>query len=57
MVSSKHSFPRLALPAAVSTALVMSGPVVAQELEEVVVTATKREERDGSAPGHHRAVR
>ena len=44
MVSSKRSFPRLALPAAVSTALVMSGPVVAQELEEVVVTATKREE-------------
>ena len=44
MVSSKQGFPRLALPAAVSTALVISGPVVAQELEEVVVTATKREE-------------
>lgn len=44
MPSPTHGFPKLALPLAVSTALVMSGPIASQTLEEVVVTATKREE-------------
>ena len=35
---------RLILPLAVSAALVGTGPAVAQTLEEVVVTATKREQ-------------
>ena len=44
MPAISHGFPRLTLPLAVSTALVVSAPVVGQSLEEVVVTATKREE-------------
>ena len=35
---------RLLLPMAVSAALVVTGPTAAQTLEEVIVTATKREE-------------
>lgn len=39
-----RTFPKLALPVAVSAALVVGTPARAQTLEEVVVTATKREE-------------
>ena len=35
---------RLILPLAVSAALIGTGPAVAQTLEEVIVTATKREQ-------------
>ena len=42
--NSRRPSSRLILPLAVSAALIGTGPAVAQTLEEVIVTATKREE-------------
>ena len=42
--NSRRPSSRLILPLAVSAALIGTGPAAAQTLEEVIVTATKREQ-------------